>query len=510
MSQLNNENKGKNKLLLFIIIFFIIAVISTGILIYFNLSNKDGNKVEINNNIKISASEKALAVKALDEMYYPNSIKVKEEKYTEGSKVKVSDWYTTDKLTVSYLSISGLKDKKVEEKINKLIKDTVLEFYTKEELNQKDVQYISIQAYVSGNFSDVLSISIDKYIYRYDDKLNSNSSKGLNIRLDTGESIKFEDLFLRGTNIKSIIANAVYHKYAYENFINLEDDEEYNPVIDYSKVDFSTYDDEVSNIINRYEYNGISTFSFTPKDVYLCIAGKEPYCVTIDIEAIYDKVAIYKRFKKDNLYEKNTTKKQFVFTDIYQDYLYEYGPLDDNLFVDVRFFPDIDGESRENVKTVGNKLIKDIKESLDKDINDFKKTAKEDKKNGYVYYVDYYFVSYSNRFSLTKYFDYYKININEYKSNGLKLIANALKQKGYYEYFQYFPDCVEDKCINKNITLIKNEVISQEYDLEGKLIENKDGDSQEPSVDENSNDQNENTQEPSVENTSEQENINEQ
>ena len=87
-------------------------------------------------------------------MYTINPITIKEVEYKDGS-VKVSG-ETYPQKEVRYIQISGLKDKDIQNKINKEIKDNT--FYYSDKITSK--QTYSSFTIVEGNFSNILSIRI--------------------------------------------------------------------------------------------------------------------------------------------------------------------------------------------------------------------------------------------------------------------------------------------------------------------------------------------------------------
>ena len=116
---------------------------------------------------------------------------------------------------VTFPEISGLKNKQIQNKINSEIENVLDELINKNEINDKQIESIFISANVDGNFSDVISVSIYKTIYFSEEKYEFTEN-GVSFRLDTGEKIKFSDLFTEDASIKNIISQSAYDNFSFE------------------------------------------------------------------------------------------------------------------------------------------------------------------------------------------------------------------------------------------------------------------------------------------------------
>lgn len=128
----------------------------------------------------------------------------------------------------SYVTIHGLKNKNVEDKINKLIYDSTINLLEKDLppyrgvhsliSNTDIIQNISISPGVMGNAANILSIKITKYITLASSKSNTipevyiTESDVLNINLKTGELIPLSDLFADNCDYISIL-NSLVNEY---------------------------------------------------------------------------------------------------------------------------------------------------------------------------------------------------------------------------------------------------------------------------------------------------------
>lgn len=114
--------------------------------------------------------------------------------------LKVEELYINDDKNYKYIKISGLKDKKIENKINEKLYDLT----NKEKEN--GVKYIYSD--VTLNAFNILSVNIISYNEK-------RVYKTLNIDLTTGNEIKLEDI-LNSKNIIGPIANAYYDLASFE------------------------------------------------------------------------------------------------------------------------------------------------------------------------------------------------------------------------------------------------------------------------------------------------------
>lgn len=192
---------------------------------------------------------------------------IKKISYTEGEKIIVRpNVFEVFPLKIDYIQIDGLKDSTIEDKINKLIKETLFN-YAKE----YTVDTIEVVCHVSGNFSNILSLS---YNVRIRNKIDGDSydqilyTNGLNIDLTTGNIIELSDCFAKGVSIKNIVSNAAHRslawdeKYLYGTWI-----EETGEII---RNDRSDLEDRVFKVLHSFE-KGRYSYVIAPEYLTLYI-----------------------------------------------------------------------------------------------------------------------------------------------------------------------------------------------------------------------------------------------
>ena len=115
--------------------------------------------------------------------------------YYDENDLYIEKLYIDEEQYFSYIKISGLKDKSLEEKINKKLYDLVNE--------QMDKGYTRIHSYIPLNAFNILSVYIDAY------KDNNSDYKTINIDLTTGKEINLSDI-VNTKNLIKPISHAYY------------------------------------------------------------------------------------------------------------------------------------------------------------------------------------------------------------------------------------------------------------------------------------------------------------
>lgn len=170
---------NKKKIIIIIIIWLLLIGVTVGITIYL-FNNKS-----INNEKNLEANYNEMSYYSF---YDENDLKIEKKKYNE------KDIY-------NYVQIKGLKNKKIENKINDEIYNTL-----KQGINKGAKTYYTS---VYLNAFNILSLELN-INYMSDDIKDERHY--LNYDLTTGNKIKFEDLFTNTANISSIVYGGCYDK----------------------------------------------------------------------------------------------------------------------------------------------------------------------------------------------------------------------------------------------------------------------------------------------------------
>lgn len=360
-----------------IIVFAVICFVATGIAIF--LTNKgiiSLPKRKIANKQETS-KEDIFQIKSLEDKFSFNTITINRKNYHSGKKIQIDDVEAFYPIEVDYIQISGLKDKTIQEKVNAEIKNTAFAQIDNNEIEEKKLANVSIISEITGNFSNVLSIRFRKEIRQADYSWDaSDSFITLNFNLQTGEQIAFTDLFTTNAGTKNIIAKSAYNSFA-EQYIDkihyLEDKDIWNWDGDMNKIDYSEVEDRVFKVLQNYDRFNQYPFYLTERSICVKIQNEE---ITISMRDFYNQIAIYNKYAKSNIFEKEDNKQQYVFTlEDEEDVFYrKLEKIEDNLFVDIKMFDLSDNGKKDETKKDeliqnAEKQIEECKQYLSKNKN---------------------------------------------------------------------------------------------------------------------------------------------
>ena len=333
---------------IFLIIFSSLLFITTIGAIYYKNKNKDSEE----SHIIIESAEKIPQI---------SSEEIKEQNFSSATGVSLDDVYsnngleyelvddTTKNVKVTYIQVSGLKNEEVQESINTQIKERINKIVDSNNFKNNSDNSAYITCSVQSNFSDVLSI---KVFARF--KEGFNKSYGLNFRLDNGEKIKLNDLFVYNAPKKNIITKSAYRSFALEYYTNegIMNDFYYN------------IEDDIISFLEEYNNGKIAEFSFTPFGIELYKDGR---VVSINMLEYYKYYAIYSKYvSSNNLYmdNENVAKKIPVFVKRPESVVDLYEKINDTCILDVIIYCDEKLSSKEMVAVKNYK--KYLVEELDK------------------------------------------------------------------------------------------------------------------------------------------------
>jgi len=420
------------KAIIFIILFAIIAIVITSGLIAIKK-----NEIVTENEINFSGDKKVII----------DSNQKQEEKtidlygtYRENDLLIESKSFLFDGFDeyINISQISGLKDKKVEQKINRSIKEK----FSKEIepiLQRNDISNFNSypNAYRTANFSNVISINlygnyqINEEYYYYD--------IGLNYNLINGEELKLEDIFREGEDLTTIARIAMY-KYVAQAYrdMGMEGTGYSNVYYDKEKgAWFGTYEwyDEnamkmreeireyipvmteydMEKKINKFMNESDKQFYFSPAQIILKIDDCQ---CNLNFKDIADSVVIYDKYlTKESLFERDDIGAKSVLTCSTEYDLTKYKETkfeSDNFFYDINVL-DYSGYNSDIVYPAQNYLNERKEEEAQKlrdKVKEYKKIAASNPDKAYFvvaqslvsYGVDYEYTTrtytYNNLFSI--------------------------------------------------------------------------------------------------------------
>ena len=241
------------KLVVLLSSFIVIAVMITTTLI---MTNKAGSFTDVSSGEEKNKSnhERVIGTKK-NQKYNQNDLKIiYQDTNYEGLEYKT-------------LRINGLKNKEIENKINKELEEIEDEIRKKLVSASGEQENAYLSSNVNANYSNILSVTF------YGSKSDSNYvpqiniEKFLNYDLTTGNKIKLEDLFLPGTDIDLYAQNDIYKQKLYDSFS--KKNIFFNP--DYWQSGELQYVlDEVDEIDFIKQYN---KYKNSKKDFYLTTTG---------------------------------------------------------------------------------------------------------------------------------------------------------------------------------------------------------------------------------------------
>ena len=359
---------------IFVVIFSLICIITTILLIlYRNIEIEEIEELQETANIEDVEQIQEKDVQGIDlkGTYNQNDLVIEEKAITQ------------DKIEIRYLQIAGLKDKTVQNKINKEIEQIALNCYKDEVKDLKEIVNIQVSMWEAANFANTISFELS-YTAKIDDDNDGyyQGFQGINYDLNTGEKITINELFTSDAPIKDIVRQSAY----YNLLANRTED---NLAGDLIVADYGNIEDEVFEVIKEFQKGRLTEFYFTPMQIN--IYYKENQVITINMEKFAEYIAIYNRYlSNETLYENNNIgiKNLYTLTRRYNDvYYYNNYQNEDNYFIDIS----IDFQSTED-DVFAKKLVQDKIVEIEKEIENVKQKVNEDPNKFYIlnYYISIY------------------------------------------------------------------------------------------------------------------------
>ena len=162
-----SNNKKSNGIFKFLVIYTIIVILVTVGLVYFYKVKgqsileyfgilKDNDTISKENSVDVDnyLNDDNIKRTSFLDKYYANNIKIENKSITKGNIIGYDyQGEPIHKLTINYNEISGLKDKIIQDNINRKIKEKAESFIVDEEIYDNKVDRILIETYIYGNFA---------------------------------------------------------------------------------------------------------------------------------------------------------------------------------------------------------------------------------------------------------------------------------------------------------------------------------------------------------------------
>lgn len=423
------------RLFIFLFMFTVISISITGLLILERNSDSKNNNVVI----PMVGTEK-------NQKYNGNDLEIIETR-AEG-----------EHYAYSTLRISGLKNKNVEEKINKDIEmyEEKLKNILEENFEEYDLNYMN--STVMGNFSNVLSIKLSITRVNSKDKYNFYETECLNYNLTNGEKLELADLFLPDTDIDLYIQNSMYkdllHEYFAEENVFFNTDYWENGKFNYlvGKIDELKF----IQMFQKYKKSE-KKFDFTNTNIEIIYDEETVYLPYTD--CLKDLVIFNKYVTEESIFEKDDigVKDMYVCSNVYKGSgsVIIIEDITENFRIDARIMP-----------YAGNSIItseryKEFLETAVKSINDKKEEILEKASTNT---EKYYFLTMN--FEI---YDFYPKYYTEYRDTDITYDAFFVykREKTYEMAKDDFDNWFEEKLI---LAYTKSEYEEGSFDYLNSLI----------------------------------------
>ncbi|MBR4111357.1 MAG: YARHG domain-containing protein [Clostridia bacterium] len=412
------------KIFIGIFIFAIISFLITGTLITMktgkfvvHTNEFDANNVENqNNDLK---KEKTLDLYGT---YDQNDLKVE--------SVEERILYVATPIEIP--TISGLKNKEVENKINNDIRERIISKFNENLNKYTQVGHIGSYAYTYANFANVISI---EFSLSYKEKGESKSETiFLNYELVNGERLRFEDLFVKNIDMHEILRKAFYKVLA-SNDVNAsfytssyfdkesgewkielyEGYDEQSETAIFNETDYipELSEHDVNKMLKSFMNSENKKFYFTPTTICIEVNKDALYYyeryVEIDFIDVAKDIVIYDKYlTEENLYENSNIgfKNLWTCTDIVTECYYETGFAENNLYYEILLDGDYEaGSDYPYTETLQILKERDL-EKANKKLEEYRQIAKNNENKFYIatikpyvwynYNYKYQFNGYSN------------------------------------------------------------------------------------------------------------------
>ena len=311
---------NKKIIIVFISAFLVFATGTTFAIILTNHKNKDEEKIVANSDfVEVDP------ISFYDTYFY--------------NGVEIEDDFDIDFDNLKEEYVTGLIDKKVQKKINDKIIVAIRK--VEEEIHvyeNKGYEVNSPSIRFTANFSNVISININSYIYSNEDNNYEyyEINEVVNISLIDGKDIKFEELFTKEAVAIDVIRTVAYEYFAKKYGYNCDDFCRGDKNADLSKVE-----DDVFETINYYKQGNLK-FYFDSVRMHIITPNMMASKGLVNFS---DSIGIYTRFAytTKELYEKPSKRSDLMpYTYFYQsnqNYSFR-GFLDenDNILISYEFY----------------------------------------------------------------------------------------------------------------------------------------------------------------------------
>ena len=214
-----------------------------------------------------------------NDRYCSNNIDYTYKCFFNGEELSYEEFEENDisGIKLKYIQISGLKDTAVQDKINKQIEETSKKLVEKAQKVGKN-PIVNVDAYIMFNYANILSIdyyasagtyeptsyySSKVHEIQYEEDMYYFYSDFTDVfRLDTGDTLSFEEIIAKDVQPKVVLATCIYPKLCQEYYNSSGIYEE-----DMSQVDYSSIENRMTSLLNKYDKYGIADFYLSERSI---------------------------------------------------------------------------------------------------------------------------------------------------------------------------------------------------------------------------------------------------
>lgn len=416
--------KSTKSKLIFVTIFSLICIITTALLIMYK-------EIDINN--EQDDNEIILSTQKTELNNIEQGIDLK-GKYNQNDIEIIGKQASQDKIEFSYFQIEGLKNKTIQNKINKEIENITLNSY-KEKINLANVNNLSVSTSCTANYGNILSLNVYCWGRANENIEDQNTDiidieKGINFDLNTGNVIEFKQFFTNNAPMEDIIRKCAYNSI-------LRDRAELTLSQEMVVNNYGNIEEDIAMVMEAYKRNKIEQFYCTTSDIILMIDD-----ISIDIPMIdwANYIVIYNKFlSEESLYEDDNIGYNNLYTlttrQVDSYYYYTNYQNESNYFIDIFFEWQEDNASEFEKELVANKI-----KSIEEEISRLKVLANQNTQNFYILN--------------------YKITVDDYYDDFTKQNLIKCEERGnYYEMTLHdFSENIEPIIIQDNRNVYESDV----------------------------------------------------
>lgn len=401
--QIYQRKKAKKRLIIAICIIVLVLLIAYLVLRY----------IIFNSN---------LVIEDLSSRYNENSLDIKYNQDNKGDIIKKDD-YSYSKGSINYIQVDGLKNKKIQNKINQDLKDKAYSIFDDNYLKDQNIAKIYVTSNLDANFANVLSVDVSEMRQDTSNAYTKMNHVYLNYDLNTGNKLKFGDLFTKNALIDNIIKESINNYLKYNSSIILDKDNNDD------EINTASIDEKANYIFKMYksqkDINNLD-FYFSPSKIYLKIDGLDDL-LQINMKDCYKNIVIYKKYlKSKSIYNDDSIdrKNMYVYTNssLYSNDIYILDKVNDNIYIDEQL-------SYVKDSNITDAIINKVKSQIDKKIDGIKQNQGKDSKNA-VSYKEYIIIEYDTSKNLVK------VNSISYSNNMTKEYFDQNFLNLVLEYYQ--------------------------------------------------------------------------